>query len=96
MTRIITAPADRVTGLEFFDAITGSSPEQRAARKAKGAEFKRKLDEKHAREMDAIRERMLAMVSPERAEIMKAQWAAEHQLTETLSDPFLKDWGEAA
>ena len=30
----------------------------------------------------------------------EGQWeeeeTVEHQLTETLSDPFLKDWGEAA
>ncbi len=78
--RIITADARTVSGIEFFDAVTGSSPERRAEHKAKGAAFARELDERHEREMTAMRERVLSMLSPEGQARMKAQWAERADL----------------
>jgi len=80
MARLILAPADRVSGIDFFRAVTGLPPmtdAEKAIRQARANERRRELREQHEREMAELRDRLCKQLSPESAAKLRAEWAAE-------------------
>ena len=95
MDRLIIAPADKISGSDFFRAVMGKPPLTAAEKAEREAEKRRRMAEmeaQHQRELMELRKRILrAYPTDEGRAAAIAKWAAEGvdvtQLTECLPDP---------
>lgn len=80
MTRLRTAPADKVSGLEFLDALGFSSPERRAERTEQGRKIAAGHEAKTRAAILQMRENICELVKPETAARFREEWALEDAL----------------
>lgn len=83
--RIIIADARAVSPIEFFDAMTGSSPERRAKRAEEGRAIEARHQAKQRAAILEMRENIARLLSPERADEARAEWALQDRVAMDLA-----------
>lgn len=78
---IITVPADQMTGAEFFHSLFGSTP--RNAEEGRAAEARHQAKQRAA--ILEIRENIARLLSPERADEARAEWALQDRVAMDLA-----------
>lgn len=76
----VVADARKISGIEFMDALGFSSPERRARYAEEGRKFAAERKTKDRRDILEMRERIARLLSPERAEKARAEWALQDQV----------------
>jgi hypothetical protein len=82
MTRLVTADASRVSGADFFAEVFGRQPKSKAEREAETVAFWAEYRKQARAELEALRDRLCAMASPELAAKWRAKWADEDSAAE--------------
>lgn len=83
--RSIVADARTVSPIEFFDAMTGSSPERRAERAEEGRAAEARHQAKLRAAILEMRENIARLLSPERADEARAEWALQDRVAMDLA-----------
>ena len=83
--KVITADARKVSGLEFFEVICGSTPERRAQLAEEGRQIADRIAAKQRSDILEIRENICRLLSPEREAEARAEWALQDQVADELA-----------